>query len=139
MVFCYQNCIDLLCEKIVLVIKKNFWNSRLKAKSFQKFWDHLNNLFKQLKVRTISGNRTLVPVDFWDPKKKNNYNSNRKILLRFRNLQEKLENKFFLGSVFCTHTCEGKSHGRNSFFDFFFRWSWILLDWCFESYSWEQD
>ena len=31
MVFCYQNCSDLLWEKIVLVMKKNFWNSRLKA------------------------------------------------------------------------------------------------------------
>ena len=26
MVFCYQNCSDLLWEKFVLVIKKNFWN-----------------------------------------------------------------------------------------------------------------
>ena len=30
MVFCYQNCSDLLWEEIVLVIKKNL----------QKFWDH---------------------------------------------------------------------------------------------------
>ena len=42
------------CEKkIVLVIEKNFWNSRLKAKNLQNFWDHQNNLFKQWKVRTI--------------------------------------------------------------------------------------
>ena len=27
-------------EKIVLMIEKNFWNSRLKAKNLQKFWDH---------------------------------------------------------------------------------------------------
>ena len=40
MVFCYQNCSDLLWEKIVLVIEKNFWNSRLKAKNLQIFWDH---------------------------------------------------------------------------------------------------
>ena len=40
MVFCYQNCSDLLWEKIVLVIEKNFWNSRLKAENFQNFWDH---------------------------------------------------------------------------------------------------
>ena len=59
MLFCYQNCSDLLWEKIVLVIEKNFWNSRLKAENFQKFWDHLNNLFKQWKVRTIFGNRML--------------------------------------------------------------------------------
>ena len=62
MVFCHQNCSDLLWEKIVLVIEKNFWNSRLKAKNFQKFWDHFNNLFKQWKVRTISGNRTLFKL-----------------------------------------------------------------------------
>ena len=40
MVFCYQNCSDLLWEKTVLVIKIFFWNSRLKAESFQNFWDH---------------------------------------------------------------------------------------------------
>ena len=33
MVFCYQNCSDLLWEKIVLVIEKNFWNLRLKAEN----------------------------------------------------------------------------------------------------------
>ena len=59
MVFCYQNCSDLLWEKIVLVIEKNFWNSRLKAENFQNFWNHFNNLFKQWKVRTIFGNRML--------------------------------------------------------------------------------
>ena len=40
MVFCYQNCSDLLWGKIVLVIEKNFWNSRLKAENLQNFWDH---------------------------------------------------------------------------------------------------
>ena len=40
MVFFCQTCPDLLWEKIVLVIEKNFWNSRLKAKKFQIFWDH---------------------------------------------------------------------------------------------------
>ena len=36
------------CEKKnVLVIEKNFWNSRLKAENLQNFWYHLNNLFKQ--------------------------------------------------------------------------------------------
>ena len=60
MVFRYQNCSDLLWDKNVLVIKKNFWNLRLKAKNLQNFWDHLNNLFKQWKVRTISGNRILL-------------------------------------------------------------------------------
>ena len=41
MVFCYQNCSDLLWEKIVLVIEKNFWNSRLKAENLQNFWDQI--------------------------------------------------------------------------------------------------
>ena len=36
MVFCYQICSGLLWEKIVLVIEKNFWNSRLKAENLQK-------------------------------------------------------------------------------------------------------
>ena len=40
MVFCYQNCSDILREKIVLVIQKYFWNSRLKAKNSKKFWDN---------------------------------------------------------------------------------------------------
>ena len=52
LVFCYQNCSDLLWEKIVLVIEKNFRNSRLRAENLKFFWDHLNNLFKQWKVRT---------------------------------------------------------------------------------------
>ena len=36
MVFCFENCTDLLWEKIVRVMKKNFWNSRQKAKNLQK-------------------------------------------------------------------------------------------------------
>ena len=36
LVFCYQNCSDPLWEKNVLAIKKNFWNSRLKAENLQK-------------------------------------------------------------------------------------------------------
>ena len=55
--FCYQNCSDLKWEKIVLVTEKNFWNSRIKVKNLQNFWDHSNNLFKQWKVRTMFGNR----------------------------------------------------------------------------------
>ena len=34
------------------MIDKNFWNSWLKAESFQKFWDHHNNLFKQCGERS---------------------------------------------------------------------------------------
>ena len=44
-----------LCEKnIVVVIEKNFWNSRLKGKNLQKYVRSPNhNLFEQWKVRTI--------------------------------------------------------------------------------------
>ena len=45
--------------------RENFWNSRLKAENFQNFWDHLNNLFKQWKVRTTSGNRMLFLICSW--------------------------------------------------------------------------
>ena len=54
LVFCYQNCSDLLWGKNVLVIVYNFWNSKFKAENLQNFGDHLNNLLKQWKVRTIS-------------------------------------------------------------------------------------
>ena len=37
-VFRYQNCSELLREKTVLVIEKNFWNSRLKAENLKIFW-----------------------------------------------------------------------------------------------------
>ena len=53
MVFCYQNCSYLLWDKIVLVIEKNFWNSRLKTENLQKFWDHKINSFEPWEVRTI--------------------------------------------------------------------------------------
>ena len=52
--FVTKICSDLLWEKIVLVIKKKFSNTRLKAENLQNFWGHLNNLFK---LRTIFGNR----------------------------------------------------------------------------------
>jgi hypothetical protein len=52
MVFCHYNCSDLLWEKNVLVIKKNFWNSRLKASNmYQKFF--LYQTFFSQYVRTI--------------------------------------------------------------------------------------
>ena len=35
-----QNCSDLLWEKILLVIQKNIWNSRLKAENLKKICDH---------------------------------------------------------------------------------------------------
>ena len=42
MVFCYQNCSDLLWDKIVLV--KIFWNSRLKAENLQKAIHFVNSV-----------------------------------------------------------------------------------------------
>ena len=45
MVFCFQNCYDPFWEKNILVIEKNFWNSRLNAENLQNFWNHLDNLF----------------------------------------------------------------------------------------------
>ena len=49
MLFCYQNCSDLLCEKKILWSRKNFWNLRLKVENLHNVWDHYNNcfLFKQ--------------------------------------------------------------------------------------------
>ena len=38
MVFCFQNCSELLWEKIVLMIEKIFWNSRLKPNNLQKIY-----------------------------------------------------------------------------------------------------
>ena len=36
MVFCYQNCSDLLWEKIVLMTEKNFWKSEVEGQEFAK-------------------------------------------------------------------------------------------------------
>ena len=62
MVFCYQKGSALLWEEIALVIKKNFWNLRLKAENLQNFWDHENNLFQQWKFRTIFGDRMIFKL-----------------------------------------------------------------------------
>ena len=40
-------------RKKILVINKNFWNSRLKTENLHNFLNHMNNLFKLWKVRTI--------------------------------------------------------------------------------------
>ena len=50
---------SILLPKLFWPTEKNFWNSRLNAENLQNIWDHLNNLFKQWKVRPISGNRIL--------------------------------------------------------------------------------
>ena len=87
MVFCYQNCSDLLWEKIVLVFEKNFLNSRLKAENLKIYWDHLNNLFKQWKVRTL----------FWW---QNSFSTCSWRFFRSRNFQENL-GKIFFSSYNC--------------------------------------
>ena len=46
MVFCYQNCSDPLWEKIVLVIEKMFWNSRLRAENFPPYLADQLTLFQ---------------------------------------------------------------------------------------------
>ena len=77
-VFCYQNCSDLLWEKIVLVIKKNFWNSRLKwSERSEQFvvTECFFNLF--LEVSNVLSIRTIkIQIG--------------KKILGFRNMQEKL-------------------------------------------------
>ena len=50
-VFCFQNCSNLLKEKKILVIKKNFINFRLQAQNLQKFWDCAIEQF----IRTVKG------------------------------------------------------------------------------------
>ena len=50
LVFCFQNWSDLLWQKIVLVIEKNFWNSRLKAEKLAKMLRSLEEF-----IRTVKG------------------------------------------------------------------------------------
>ena len=65
LVFCFKNWSDLLWQKIVLVIEINFRNSMLKAENLQNFWNYLNNLCKQWKVRTFFGNRMFFLTSSW--------------------------------------------------------------------------
>ena len=69
MVFCYQNCSDLLWEKKCFSFSdpEKLLKFKAKAEKFQKILNHYNNLFKQWKFRTIFGNRMLfylVPGGF---------------------------------------------------------------------------
>ena len=59
MVFCYQNCSDLLCEKIVLVIEKKNLNFEAEGQELAKILRPLEQLIQTVKVRTILGNRML--------------------------------------------------------------------------------
>ena len=49
MVFCYQNCSDLLWEKIVLVIEKSFGNSLAEGREFAKFLRWLEQFIQTVK------------------------------------------------------------------------------------------
>ena len=55
MVFCFQNCSELLWEKIVLMIEKIFWNSRLKPNNLQKMYS-----------QTIIQNLIQIRKNNWD-------------------------------------------------------------------------
>jgi hypothetical protein len=48
MVFCYQNCSDLLWEKIVLVVKKNFW-FKAEGREFAKVLRSLEQFIQTVK------------------------------------------------------------------------------------------
>ena len=60
MVFCYQNCSDLLWEKIVQVIEKKLWKFKAESQEFAIIL-RLPEQFvrKQWKVRIIFGHRML--------------------------------------------------------------------------------
>ena len=49
LVFCYQNCSDLLWEKIVLVIEKNFQNSWQNAREFAKILRSIEQFIQTVK------------------------------------------------------------------------------------------
>ena len=53
LVSCFQNCSDLLWQKIDLEIRIFFFNSRPKAQNLQECWDYLHNSFKHWKISTI--------------------------------------------------------------------------------------
>ena len=89
--FIFQNCSDLLLwEKIVLVLEKNLWNSRVKAENLQKIMRFLQQFIltgKQNAILTYSW-RFLWLIE-----------SIRKIqmekILGFRKLQKIVRSKYF--------------------------------------------
>ena len=84
MVFCFQNCSDLLWGKVVQHLK-------FEAKS-QKFWDHQNNLFKQGQVRTVFKTGCSLTYS-WRFLRSSMYFGT--IIIQIRNLQEKLQTIMF--------------------------------------------
>ena len=79
-VFCFPNCSDLHWEKIVLVIDKIFWNSRLRAENSQVFWDQTIcsksewsvQFFKQNAFLTCSWKKEYLTI-FWEKIKTHNF------------------------------------------------------------------
>ena len=59
MVFCYQNCSDLLLQKIVLVIKLKF---EAEGQEFAQFLRSLEQFIQTVTVRTIFDNRMLFQL-----------------------------------------------------------------------------
>ena len=53
-VFCFQNCSDLQWEQIVVAIKKNFWNWRLKAGTIYSNSERAQQFLKQNAFLTCS-------------------------------------------------------------------------------------
>ena len=85
------------------MIENNFWNSRLKAETLQKFWDHQNNLVEQLKVRTIFGNRMFFFNLFPEVSQKlEQLEFKLRFFVGFRIIQEKLEkdSNYFIDVLF---------------------------------------
>ena len=62
MVFCYQNCSDLLWEKKILVIEKNFWNSTLKF--FSSFTLNSKDLYygNRVYLNIMNSNQFVVTI-----------------------------------------------------------------------------
>ena len=53
MLFCFQNFCDLLWEKNWTSDREKLLKFEAKGREFVNFWDHLNNLLEQWKVRPI--------------------------------------------------------------------------------------
>ena len=71
LVICFENCSDLLWQKIVVVNEKNFWKFEAEGQEFDFFWENHN-------VQTVKGqnkfwNRTLFELVTEDFKRSNMY------------------------------------------------------------------
>ena len=62
MVFCYPNCSDLLWEKIVLVIEKNFLKFEAEGREFAKILRSLEQFIRTVKGQNNFWNRILFKL-----------------------------------------------------------------------------